>query len=98
MRRGCRGVRAGDRLELAQVAVEDVNDLGVEGDVALAIVQRQDLLLNAPQRRAHVGQIGQQQVELVVRNIDVFGRNAFGRHLATADGVLDHLPRVEDCL
>ena len=92
------GIRARHLKQVAQVRVEDVHDAGGQVDNAIAGVQRDDQLLNAPQRHALVRQIAQQQVKLVVGDVDVFRGDLLGGQLAPTHGVIDHAPRVENSL
>ena len=92
------GVRARHLKQVAQVRVEDVHDASGEVDEAVAAIQRDDQLLNAPQRHALVRQIAQQQVKLVVGDVDVFRGDLLGGQLAPTHGVVDHAPRVENSL
>ena len=72
------GVRARYLKQVAQVRVEDVHDASGEVDEAVAAIQRDDQLLDAPQRHALVRQIAQQQVKLVIGDVDVFRGDLLG--------------------
>jgi hypothetical protein len=92
------GVCARHLLEGAQVAVEDVKCAEIENQVTDALVERVYLLLDAPKLDASVGEIREEQIELVVGNLDVFRAQRLRQHLAAPGSIFNHAARVEGCL
>ena len=93
LRRDCGG--ACGLLQRAQVAVEDVDRAGDGRDVGLALIERIQRLLDAPELDAPVREIRQEEVKLVVGDVDVLRRQGLRGQFAPTRGVFNHATRVE---